>query len=386
MATATGVQPGTSVPQVIDNLWRWVSNQINTGHVNNIRIPINFKAVIGQQGLEVLANRFRVVIQAPVSILEDTVRGVIRMFPTHNPKGRATVDEAPKPHVPAGKKAKIKRPPNAFILYRRAHHPVIKAQYPEIHNNQISVIMGKQWAEEDPVKRQQFMAMAEDIKKQHQLDNPNYCYQPRKPTDKKRRMTKKKAATLVNMAEALTSSSATSFNTINPVTSGIVSTANVNPASVSAIPSSANVASQGVKPSMPAQELQKTATGNFVLTLGDEDMDDDQLLNLLESYNQTIPSPLLPHLERITKTPAVIYSERSEENQNDANFFDAGLDFQVFRNNAAAAHRQYQELFAAGAHPRDNLTEYERTKLWDLEHGWLRGAELERWAHLYALM
>ncbi|MCJ1385714.1 hypothetical protein MMC17_008837 [Xylographa soralifera] len=384
MATTTGVQSGISVPQVIDNVWLYVRNQINTGNVNNIRIPNNFKLVIGQQGLEVLANRFRALIQAPVSILEDTATGVIRMYPTRNPKGRVTVDEAPEPQAPVDKKNKIPRPPNAFILYRQAHHPVIKALYPEMHNNQISVIMGKQWAAEDPEKRQLFRSMAEDIKKQHQRDNPGYCYQPRKPTDKKRRMSKKKAAALANMAEALTSTSTTSLSAITTSTSGTMSATNVNSASVPTI--SANAASQGVDCSASAQELQKTTSGNFVLTLGDEDVDDNQLLNLLESYNQTIRSPLLPHLERITKTPAVIYSERSEENQNDTNFFDAGLDFEVFHSTAAAAHRDYQELFDAGAHPRDYMTEYERTKLWDLEHGHLHGEELQRWAHMSAIM
>ncbi|MCJ1323159.1 hypothetical protein MMC15_008513 [Xylographa vitiligo] len=384
MATTTGVQPGISVPQVIDNVWIYVRNQINTGNVNNVRIPNNFKLVIGQQGLEVLASRFRALIQAPVSIIEETATGVIRMYPTRNPQGRATASEALEPQTSVDKNDKIPRPPNAFILYRQAHHPVIKALYPEIHNNQISVIMGKQWAAEEPEKRQQFKSMADDIKEQHQRANPGYCYQPRKPTDKKRRMSKKKAAALASMAEALTSASTTSLNTITTSASGTMSTTNVNPASLP-VPIPANVAGQGVKLSASAQELQKTTYGNFVLTLGDEDMDDNQLLNLLESYNKTIPSPLPPHLERITKTPAVIYSERSEENQNETNFFDAGLDFKVFHSTAAATHEHFQELFDAGAHPRDNLTEYERTKLWDLQHGLLRGAELQRWAYLAAM-
>jgi len=33
--------------------------------------------------------------------------------------------------------AKIPRPPNAFILYRQEHHPIIKAANPEFHNNDI---------------------------------------------------------------------------------------------------------------------------------------------------------------------------------------------------------------------------------------------------------
>ena len=36
-----------------------------------------------------------------------------------------------------GKAGKIPRPPNAFILYRQHHHPLVKATYPEYHNNDI---------------------------------------------------------------------------------------------------------------------------------------------------------------------------------------------------------------------------------------------------------
>ena len=35
------------------------------------------------------------------------------------------------------KLAKIPRPPNAFILYRQQYHPVVKADNPDFHNNDI---------------------------------------------------------------------------------------------------------------------------------------------------------------------------------------------------------------------------------------------------------
>jgi membrane-anchored protein YejM (alkaline phosphatase superfamily) len=38
---------------------------------------------------------------------------------------------------PAAAKEKIPRPPNAFILYRKFHHPSIVAQHPGIHNNAV---------------------------------------------------------------------------------------------------------------------------------------------------------------------------------------------------------------------------------------------------------
>ena len=33
--------------------------------------------------------------------------------------------------------SKVPRPPNAFIIYRQHHHPMIKALNPGVHNNQI---------------------------------------------------------------------------------------------------------------------------------------------------------------------------------------------------------------------------------------------------------
>ena len=35
------------------------------------------------------------------------------------------------------RRAKVPRPPNAFILYRQERHPVLKSEHPEYHNNDI---------------------------------------------------------------------------------------------------------------------------------------------------------------------------------------------------------------------------------------------------------
>jgi hypothetical protein len=42
-----------------------------------------------------------------------------------------------QPEVKNLRQAKVARPANAFILYRKHHHPQIKAKQPDIHNNQI---------------------------------------------------------------------------------------------------------------------------------------------------------------------------------------------------------------------------------------------------------
>jgi HMG (high mobility group) box len=93
-----------------------------------------------------------------------------------------------------GKKSKVPRPPNAFILYRKKHHPQLKAANPDMHNNEISVILGKQWNNESDSVKTTYRHMAEKIKRKHAEDNPGYQYAPRKPSEKKRRMTARKLA------------------------------------------------------------------------------------------------------------------------------------------------------------------------------------------------
>ncbi|KAM0804964.1 mating-type protein MAT1-2, partial [Usnea florida] len=74
---------------------------------------------------------------------------------------------------------KIARPPNAFILYRQHHHPLIKASHPELHNNQISVILGTQWKDETESTKARYVGLAKKLKIKHFLEHPNYQYQPR---------------------------------------------------------------------------------------------------------------------------------------------------------------------------------------------------------------
>ncbi|KAJ9613900.1 hypothetical protein H2200_002036 [Cladophialophora chaetospira] len=94
------------------------------------------------------------------------------------------------------KKAKVSRPPNAFILYRTYYHPILLKSRPDLMNNDISVMLGKQWKAESNKVKDEWKAKAERVKKQHALENPGYQYAPRKPSEKKRRMTARKLAKL----------------------------------------------------------------------------------------------------------------------------------------------------------------------------------------------
>ncbi|TKA60150.1 hypothetical protein B0A55_12861 [Friedmanniomyces simplex] len=114
---------------------------------------------------------------------------------------KQTLANAGQATVSKGAADKVPRPPNAFIIYRKDWHSTVVAQNPGVHNNSISVIIGEKWRGESKEVREIYRGKAEDAKRQHELNHPEYQYQPRKPSEKKRRMTKSKLAKLAK-AEA----------------------------------------------------------------------------------------------------------------------------------------------------------------------------------------
>ncbi|KAL4803630.1 hypothetical protein BDV18DRAFT_162649 [Aspergillus unguis] len=75
---------------------------------------------------------------------------------------------------------KIPRPRNAFILFRQALQGQVGAQHPGLANPDISKIIGEKWRQLDQVEKDKWKAMAEDEKKRHQQQYPDYRYQPRR--------------------------------------------------------------------------------------------------------------------------------------------------------------------------------------------------------------
>lgn len=76
-------------------------------------------------------------------------------------------------------------------------------------------IIGKQWKNESDEVKEAYKCKAEAAKRQHLVDNPGYQYQPRKPSEKKKRMTKGKLAKLASKAAVVPDS--TSNNNGNAV-------------------------------------------------------------------------------------------------------------------------------------------------------------------------
>lgn len=58
------------------------------------------------------------------------------------------------------------------------------------------MLIGRQWKDESDEVKAKYQAKAAEEKRQHLIDHPGYQYQPRKPSEKKKRMTKNKLAKL----------------------------------------------------------------------------------------------------------------------------------------------------------------------------------------------
>ncbi|POG58873.1 hypothetical protein GLOIN_2v1434995, partial [Rhizophagus irregularis DAOM 181602=DAOM 197198] len=68
------------------------------------------------------------------------------------------------------------RPPNAFILYRRAKQPGILTRHQGITNNEVSKEIGRMWHEEPAEIRMKFQKMADAAKQEHMKKYPEYRY------------------------------------------------------------------------------------------------------------------------------------------------------------------------------------------------------------------
>ncbi len=138
--------------------------------------------------------------------------------------------------------------------------------------------------------------MAEALKKKHLKDHPDYKYQPRKPADRKRRMTRAKIAAL---------------NTATLPSTG--------PASMTSTP---------VEP-VPLPKLAQTETGNMILDIGHQDLEDNIFRQLLNDYNQTV-QPMwgqLGHNVNINGHSAILSTGVTEEASLESNYYSSMLDF-----------------------------------------------------------
>ncbi|PYH89060.1 mating-type HMG-box protein MAT1-2 [Aspergillus ellipticus CBS 707.79] len=207
-SSATNAESGDKLTEL---LWQDALNHLGSTN-NEVLLPINVQDMIGQHNVNKIKARLCALIGAPVVAFVDESINALRVMRTPAFSGRvasvASHEGAPGIKVEstsapvkknesaaiASKTAKVPRPPNAFILYRQRHHPKLKEAHPNLSNNEISIILGKQWKAESEDVRVEFKGLADDLKKKHAEAHPDYQYTPRKPSEKKRRASSRQQA------------------------------------------------------------------------------------------------------------------------------------------------------------------------------------------------
>ncbi|CAD0086787.1 unnamed protein product [Aureobasidium vineae] len=201
MASVSAFPLMSAQQQEIEKTWYHAMIQIASGAAGGTEIvlPSDLRGRLGDDGVAAIAQRCS---NAQVEVKDDAATESIHisvLSPGSHNQSDETAMSSPDSHAsPESPKKgiKVSRPANAFILYRKHHHSDIVARNPGLHNNEISKIIGKMWRDESEPIKKQWKDKAENVKRQHLRDHPDYQYQPRKPHEKKRRMTKRKAMAL----------------------------------------------------------------------------------------------------------------------------------------------------------------------------------------------
>ncbi len=244
-------------------------------------------------------------------------------------------------------------------------------------------MLGQQWSRESSEVKARWKSVADDIKKKHSAMFPDYQYQPRKPSEKKRRMTLRKVAALAGMSAAQLPA-----HPQHGAATG--SSSDQSQASASASPVTDTESGESSKAldvmvnrltveemlaaepfPEPTPTFETAANGDLYFDL-DGVVTDEAFSAMLTEYNgsnKSTPAPAPPQPSAIVPNDYPVHSfTPAEDSSNDQTFFTDICDWEALFYEAKTS----AEEALAGYQPDVQYPD------WEQEWSALASAELER--------